>query len=144
MSPDKTMLSLIALLGQYQTGRRSDLFQFNNLKKKAKSYFDRLMKDVPNVYTQHRPYIFEEVIPDFASGKIVNEENYRIAFNGRGIVTGKQRPVIIVFFVGGATYTEAKEADEFQDAKVIIGGSFVHNSKTFIGEVIQLKESMEF
>ena len=37
------------------------------------------------------------------------------------------------------TYTEAKEADVYEDAKVIVGGSFVHNSKTFIGEVIQLK-----
>lgn len=53
------MLTLINLLNKYQTGRRSDLFHLTNLKKKAKSYFDRLMKDVPNVYTQHRPYIFE-------------------------------------------------------------------------------------
>jgi hypothetical protein len=44
-----------------------------------------------------------------------------------------------VFYVGGVTYTEAKEADVYEDAKVIVGGSFVHNSKTFIGEVIQLK-----
>ena len=102
------MLSLINLLNKYQTGRRSDLFHITNLKKKAKSYFEKLMKDVPNVYTQHRPYIFEEVLPEFSSGKVVSEENYRVAFNGRGIVTGKNKPIIIVFFVGGATYTEAK------------------------------------
>jgi hypothetical protein len=44
-----------------------------------------------------------------------------------------------VFFVGGATYDEAQEADNYEPAKVIIGGSFIHNSKTFIGEVIQLQ-----
>ncbi len=108
INSDKTMISLITLLTKYQTGRKSDLFHLTNLKKKAMSYFDRLMKDVPNVYTQHRPYLFEEVLPQFASGKIVSEDNYKIAFNGRGIVTGKQKPVIILFFVGGATYTEAK------------------------------------
>lgn len=57
------MFSLINLLGQYQSGRKSDLFHMNSIKKKAKSYFERLMKDVPNVYTQHRPHFFEEIIP---------------------------------------------------------------------------------
>ena len=45
--------------------------------------------------------------------------------------------------MGGTTYTEAKEADEFEGAKVIVGGTFVHNSKTFIGEVIQLQSMSE-
>jgi hypothetical protein len=52
------MLGLIGLLGQYQNGRKSDLFHLNNIKKKASSYFKRILKDVPNVYTQHKPYIF--------------------------------------------------------------------------------------
>jgi len=52
------MLGLISLLGQYQSGHRSDLFHKNNIKKKAASYFDKILKDVPNVYTQHKPYIF--------------------------------------------------------------------------------------
>ena len=58
ISADKSMLSLITLLNHYQAGRKSDLFQSNNIKKKAKSYFDRMLKDVPNVYTQHKPYLF--------------------------------------------------------------------------------------
>jgi hypothetical protein len=63
INPDKTYLSLISLLQQYQQGRKSDLFYSKNFKKKATSYFDRIFSDVPNVYTQHRPYIFESVIP---------------------------------------------------------------------------------
>lgn len=55
---DSSMLGLIGLLGQYQNGRKSDLFHFNNIKKKASSYFKRILKDVPNVYTQHKPYVF--------------------------------------------------------------------------------------
>ena len=39
------MLSLIGLLNQYQSGRKSDLFHMNNIKKKASSYFKRILKD---------------------------------------------------------------------------------------------------
>ena len=60
---DASMLSLISLLGQYQTGRKSDLFQMSNIKKKASSYFKRILKEVFNVYRLHKPYMFEEVIP---------------------------------------------------------------------------------
>ena len=37
------------------------------------------------------------------------------------------------------TYTEATEAEACEDAKVVVGGTFIHNSKTFISEVIQLQ-----
>lgn len=113
----------------------------NNIKKKASSYFKRILKDVPNVYTQHKPHIFEEVLPAFIQNR-VNESDYKTVFTGRG-ASGRNKPLIIVFYVGGVTYTEAKEADVYEDAKVIVGGSFVHNSKTFIGEVIQLKSLNE-
>ena len=51
----------------------------------------------------------------------------------------RAKPLVILFVVGGATYTEATEAEQLEDAKVIVGGTFVHNSKTFISEVIQLQ-----
>lgn len=57
--------------------------------------------------------------------------------------SGRNKPLIIVFYVGGVTYTEAKQAECYEDARVVVGGSFVHNSKTFIGEVIQLKSLNE-
>jgi vacuolar protein sorting-associated protein 45 len=69
----------------------------------------------------------------------LKDAEYPVAF-GRKMGQGKpNRPVVVVFFVGGATYDEAKEADEYDPAKVIIGGTFIHNSKTFIGEIIQLQ-----
>ncbi len=64
INPDKSLLSLVNLIQLYQQGRKSDLFLTKNIKKKAVSYFDRIFKDVPNVYTQHRPYLFEHVIPE--------------------------------------------------------------------------------
>lgn len=97
------MLSLVSLIGTYQNGRKSDLFHSRNIKKKALSYFDHIFKDVPNVYTQHKPYLFENVIPDFVQDK-VKESEYRTAFPGRGGM-GRGKPLIIIFYVGGATYT---------------------------------------
>ena len=130
------MNSLISLIQQYQYGRKSDLFLTKNLKKKAFSYFDRIFKDVPNVHTQHKPYLFEHTIPDILLDR-VKENEYRTAFSGRQSYS-RNKPLVIVFYVGGTTYTEAKEAEAFEDARVVVGGTFIHNAKTFISEVIQL------
>ena len=61
------------------------------------------MTDVPNVYTQHKPYIFENVIPDLLQDK-VKENDYRTGFTGRA-GNNRNKPVIILFYVGGVTYT---------------------------------------
>lgn len=50
---------------------------------------------------------------------------------------------LIVFMVGGATYQEAKEIsttyNEVAD-KVILGGTYIHNSRSFLAEVSQIKD----
>ena len=55
----------------------------------------------------------------------------------------RERPVnLIVFMVGGTTYEEAKELSttyNMQDDRVILGGTYVHNSKSFLAEVSQIK-----
>ena len=45
--------------------------------------------------------------------------------------------------MGGTTYEEAKEIATIyntQDIRVILGGTYVHNSKSFIAEISQIKE----
>ena len=64
INSDQSLVSLVSLLQKYQNGRKSDLFHNKNFKKKALSYFDRILKDVPNVYTQHKPFLMEHVLPD--------------------------------------------------------------------------------
>lgn len=109
INADKTLISLVPLIQQYQHNRKSDLFHTRNLKKKALSYFDRILKDVPNVYTQHKPYFFEHILPDILQDKIKDNE-YRTAFAGRQS-NSRNKPLVILFYVGGTTYTEAKEAE---------------------------------
>jgi vacuolar protein sorting-associated protein 45 len=54
---DTNILNLPQYFQKYQSKRKSDLFNNSNIKKKAKSFFDNLFKDVPNVYTQHKSYL---------------------------------------------------------------------------------------
>ena len=48
---------------------------------------------------------------------------------------------IIIFIVGGATYEEAREIGLFNKEKgtnILLGGTFVHNSYTFLAEVTNI------
>ena len=51
---------------------------------------------------------------------------------------GAGKPLVIVFQVGGTTFAENYEAMEYKDARVVIGGNFIHNSRSFLAEVIQM------
>jgi len=42
---------------------------------------------------------------------------------------------VVVFIVGGATYEEAKEIGINYKGKVILGGNYVHNMKSFLGDI---------
>ena len=45
---------------------------------------------------------------------------------------------MIVFMVGGATYQEAREISTIYNKdsdRVLVGGTYMHNSKSFIAEV---------
>ena len=56
----------------------------------------------------------------------------------------KEKPVnLIVFIVGGATYEEAKELSttyNMQEDRVLLGGTYLHNSKSFLAEISQIKQ----
>ena len=50
---------------------------------------------------------------------------------------------LIVFIVGGATYEEAREISvtyNSEEDRVILGGTYLHNSKSFLAEVSQIKQ----
>jgi len=53
---------------------------------------------------------------------------------------GERKPKeIILFIVGGATYAEAAVVQEWNeshpDCRVMLGGTYIHNSTSFIEEV---------
>jgi vacuolar protein sorting-associated protein 45 len=87
---------------------------------------------VENVYTQHVPVLSR--ILESMKGKIKDAQFPLVSGNSQN------RPnEIIVFMIGGATYEEAAKVAEFNaqnpSMKVILGGSCIHNSASFLDEL---------
>lgn len=92
------------------------------------------LKGVENVYTQHSPRL-EATLQALIKGKL-NGAQYPFVEGQHS----KDKPQdIIVFMVGGVTYEEAKMVAQVNASipgiRVVLGGTEVHNSSTFLEEV---------
>lgn len=90
---------------------------------------------VENVYTQHQP-LLSQILDSLAKGKI-KDAAFPLAWG-----TASKPPEVLVFIVGGATYEEATKVAEFNAAnpsmRILLGGSCVHNSSSFLGELEEM------
>eukprot|EP01017_Pseudomicrothorax_dubius_P040197 TRINITY_DN6255_c0_g1_i5.p2 TRINITY_DN6255_c0_g1~~TRINITY_DN6255_c0_g1_i5.p2 ORF type:complete len:292 (-),score=74.25 TRINITY_DN6255_c0_g1_i5:113-988(-) len=144
VSPEN--LGLISQVCQFagKNSRTSDLFATKDILAMASSMLSRAMKDVPNVYTQHKPFV-STLIEHIRQQKL-RETDYPYT-NWRNF--RDSRPVdFIVFILGGATYEEAKEINFLNRSGsgtvAFLGGSFIHNSRTFLAEMSKFgKETRE-
>ncbi|KAI4130046.1 MAG: hypothetical protein LQ347_003526 [Umbilicaria vellea] len=115
-------------------GGFSDLFESTSIFSGAR---DRLkgLKGVENVYTQHSPRL-EVTLQNLIKGRL-KEQQYPF-IEGAGTTRDKPQD-IFVFIVGGATYEEAKMVAQVNASspgvRVILGGTTIHNSTTFLEEV---------
>ena len=95
----------------------------------------RGLKGVENVYTQHSPRL-EVTLQNLIKGRL-KEPQYPFV-EGGGITKDKPQD-IIVFIIGGATYEEAKMVAQVNASspgvRVVLGGTSIHNSTTFLEEV---------
>lgn len=135
-------INLITKLVQYHdslqavpaTGGVPDLFQPGSFFGGARDRFKGL-KGVENVYTQHSPRL-EATLQDMIKGRL-NQQSYPFV-EGGGSTKDKPQD-IIVFMVGGTTYEEAKMVAQVNASspgvRVVLGGTTVHNSTTFLEEV---------
>ena len=119
-------------LTQYggQKQRSGDLFMDKFLQNKVFSFTEKLFQDVPNVYTQHQPYL-SFLIKMINTNSLTNIEYPYIS----QYHNFTEKPMeIVVFFIGGTTYEEAREMEKLSKelgVKIVLGGNYVHNSKTF-------------
>ncbi|EGR30199.1 vacuolar sorting protein, putative [Ichthyophthirius multifiliis] len=113
--------------------RSGDLFSTKNTINKYLNKIKNVMKDVPNVFTQHKPYIINII------NQILENQMKENEFATTDLNFFREQPKeIIVFILGGATYEEAREIAMLHKEKSInalIGGTFVHNSYTFLAEI---------
>jgi len=117
-------------------GGLPDLFQpAQNIFSEARSRFNRGLRGVENVYTQHSPRL-EATLQDLIKGRL-NMNAYPFV-EGGGQTRDKPQDVVI-FIVGGATYEEAKMVAQVNASspgvRVVLGGTGVHNSASFMEEV---------
>lgn len=88
---------------------------------------------VTNVYTQHQP-LLQKVINFIRENKL--DENSFPYYLGNAF-----RPQdIFIFVVGGITFEEVaminKLNNELEDINLIIGGSTIHNSSSFMESIL--------
>ena len=139
---DPQLLHVAAALKRYAGAevRGGDLFK----SKSILSMFSRAVaelkggvKGVTNIYTQHIPQIIE-TLNDILKCKL-SEKDY--PFQG-GVVVRDRPQEIIVFFVGGVTFEEAYAVQRLVNAtpslNITLGGTHVHNSKSFMQDVLAL------
>lgn len=93
------------------------------------------LKGVENVYTQHSPRL-ELTLQNLIKGRL-RDQQYPFVESGG---TTKDKPQdIIVFMIGGTTFEEAKMVAQINASspgiRVVLGGTSIHNSSTFMEEV---------
>ncbi|KAF1346756.1 Sec1-like protein [Delphinella strobiligena] len=124
-----------------QTGAIPDLFQPSSIFSGARDRFNRGLRGVENVYTQHSPRL-ETTLQDLIKGRL-RDQQYPFV-EGGGTTRDKPQD-IIVFMIGGTTYEEAKMVAQVNASspgvRVVLGGTSVHNSGTFLDEVEEAVDS---
>merc|ERR1712203_1216039 len=133
---------LLRYAGQHV--RSVDLFQNKSVWAKTQATFTRHVQGVENVYTQHKTHL-AGVAESLMKGKL-KESSY--PFLESGIRTdrskGEQRiPRAIIFVIGGTTFEEARDIAELNKGadggrNIVLGGTTVHNSRSFLTDVAQL------
>jgi len=117
-----------------------DLFQSGSFFSGARDRFNRGLKGVENVYTQHSPRL-ELTLQDLIKGRL--KDSLYPFVEGGGQTRDKPQD-IIVFIVGGTTYEEARVVAQINASspgvRVVLGGTTVHNSTTFLEEVVDAVE----
>lgn len=92
------------------------------------------MKGVENVYTQHT-CMLKEILEDLFKGRPLDPQ---FPFIGTELSFRRPPQQVIVFIIGGATYEEALAIHTMNLAgnRCILGSTTIHNSESFIGEVL--------
>eukprot|EP01105_Mastigella_eilhardi_P009919 TRINITY_DN2328_c0_g1_i1.p1 TRINITY_DN2328_c0_g1~~TRINITY_DN2328_c0_g1_i1.p1 ORF type:complete len:569 (-),score=169.35 TRINITY_DN2328_c0_g1_i1:56-1711(-) len=127
-------IDLIGKLLRYagQRARSVDLFgNKSSIWERTRNSVKRQLKGVPNIYTQHQPFLYE-ILDSLLKGRM-RDADYPFMFGN----PFKERLVdIIVCIVGGATYEEAFAISELNKAnpssRIILGGTAMLNSTSFI------------
>ncbi|CAF0962643.1 unnamed protein product [Adineta steineri] len=123
--------------------RQADLFNTQTPMAITRQFI-RGLRGVDNVYAQHVPLI-KDLIEQLLRGKLKDTSypnvNAKDQVNQQNLLQQGQinKPSeIIVYVVGGITYEESYHIQMMnkQSARILLGGSYIHNFSSFIDEVL--------
>ncbi|KAL8435826.1 hypothetical protein ACSSS7_002203 [Eimeria intestinalis] len=132
---DAEEVLLVDAITQYSSAanRSGDLLQNKSLLAVAKNSITKGLQGVTNVYTQHKSRLKESTYPVLTAhqcGGPTSSGSFK-----------EKLQMVVVFVVGGATYEEERDMDELARAtgvSIILGGSTMLNSRSFLADVSQL------
>ncbi|XP_055388398.1 vacuolar protein sorting-associated protein 45-like [Condylostylus longicornis] len=135
------------------SSRGSELFQKKDLLQIARNVVQRGFKSAPNAYAQHVPFL-ATLVESLIKGRVKETQysfipNTTATYQAMGRFSGASSSTdhpseIIVFVVGGATFEEACTLHQLaaqHNIRIVLGGTTIHNSKTFLADVAQLNKS---
>jgi len=115
----------------------------NNLVHKMTKSFITSVQGIDNVYSQHVPLVMD-TIQSVVKGKLSAKTHPVVAGSSNHAQPDQVVPdEILIYMVGGVTYEEGTKIAEFNETnkargggvQVILGGSTVHNSTSFLDEL---------
>jgi len=131
----------LLLLHAGQSVRGGDLFGNKTFSGTASRIIAGL-KGVENIYTRHRPKIIGELESLLNKDQILKGKGLDLVsypFVEGGLKSSKYKK-IFVYMVGGITYGEARAIKELNDTepgvRIYLGGSYIHNSQSFIHDIL--------
>uniref|UniRef100_A0A1B0C3P6 Vacuolar protein sorting-associated protein 45 n=1 Tax=Glossina palpalis gambiensis TaxID=67801 RepID=A0A1B0C3P6_9MUSC len=101
------------------------------------------LKGVENVFTQHTP-LLKETLEDIFKGRELDP--LYPAINSELVPFRRPPQEVVVFIIGGTTYEEALAVHQLNNNgyRVILGGTTIHNSQSFIDEALAATEGLQF
>lgn len=139
VAPEKIALVDAVLEYGGKRARGPGLFDSNkSLLAKFSKQVKSSLEGVDNVYAQHVPLLMETL--EAVRKNALKDAHYPHVGGAAQTGPGAPRPAeVVVYIVGGVTYEEATKVAELNAAKtgltVVLGGSYVHNSGTFLEDL---------
>ncbi|KAK4689943.1 vacuolar protein sorting-associated protein 45, partial [Tremellales sp. Uapishka_1] len=148
VSADRARLVYVMLNIAGADQRQDDLFMNENFFSRGKTALKGL-KGVENVYTQHTPHL-SQTLDLLIKGRL-REASYPF-LEGEDHAKTQRPQDIIVFMLGGTTYEESRAVALLNQqlagpaggpggTRILLGGSTVHNSTSFLNMIESVAEN---
>lgn len=138
----KEVYDFIQMVAKYSRNIKSN-YVFEDSYSKSNNPFRMLgsLRGTENVYTQHKPFVTKEILPELVKGRQHVDLNY-LSSNGQHDFnhqdSGQPRKIIL-FFIGGFTYEECKAVYEanrqFKGCNAVVGGTSLLTYDSYLEEI---------